>query len=69
MSLFNELRRRNVFRFGTAHIVTAWLIVPVVEPLFPVFGLSGESIRLVVILLVIGFAPAVLPFDNMSADP
>lgn len=60
MSLFNELRRRNVFRFATAYVVTAWLVVQVVETLFPVFGLSSEAIRLVVILLAIGFIPGVI---------
>jgi hypothetical protein len=60
MSLFTELRRRNVFRFATAYVVSAWLTVQVVETLFPVFGLSAEAIRLVVILLAIGFVPAII---------
>ena len=60
MSLFAELRRRNVFRSATAYVVSAWLVVQVVETLFPVFGLSDESIRLVVIVLAIGFVPAVI---------
>jgi adenylate cyclase len=60
MSLFTELRRRNVFRFATAYVVSAWLIVQVVETLFPIFGLSAAAIRLVVILLAIGFVPAVI---------
>lgn len=60
MSLFRELRRRNVFRFATAYVVFAWLVVQVVETLFPIFGLSAAAIRLVVILLAIGFVPAVI---------
>jgi adenylate cyclase len=60
MSLFSELRRRNVFRAATAYVVSAWLVVQVVETLFPIFGLSAEAIRLVVILLAIGFLPAVI---------
>jgi len=60
MSLFSELRRRNVFRFATAYVVAAWLIVQVVGTLFPIFGLADKASRLVVILLAIGFVPAVI---------
>ena len=60
MSLFRELQRRNVIRVATAYVVAAWLVVQVVETLFPVFGLSNEAIRLVVILLAIGFVPTVI---------
>jgi len=60
MSLFSELRRRNVFRFATAYVVAAWLIVQVVGTLFPIFGFADEASRLVVILLAIGFVPAVI---------
>lgn len=76
MSLFAELRRRNVFRFATAYVVTAWLVVQVVETLFPIFGLSAGAVRLVVILLAIGFVPAVILAwvfqitpDGLRVDP
>ena len=59
MSFFKELQRRNVFRAGAAYVAVAWLVIQVVETLFPVFGLSDEAIRLVVIVLAIGFLPAV----------
>ena len=54
-----ELRRRNVFRVGVAYAVVSWLIIQLVETLFPVFGLSDAAIRIVVIVLFIGFIPAV----------
>ncbi len=57
MSVFNELKRRNVFRVGAAYVVSAWLIIQVVETLFPVFDFSNESIRLVVLTLAIGLLP------------
>jgi TolB-like protein len=60
MSLFAELKRRNVFRVGAAYVAVAWLIIQVVETLFPVFGLGDGAIRIVVILLAIGFLPAVV---------
>jgi len=60
MSLFRELRRRNVIRLATAYVVTAWLIIQVVETVFPAFGFTDKAIRIVVIVLGIGFVPAVI---------
>ena len=31
MSLFGELKRRNVFRAGIAYVVVAWLVLQVVD--------------------------------------
>ena len=53
MSFFNELQRRNVLRVAAAYIVASWLIIQVVETLFPVFGLADAAIRVVVIVLAI----------------
>ena len=47
MSLFNELKRRNVFRIAAAYVVTGWLIVQVVETIFPAFGFGDMAVRLV----------------------
>ena len=60
MRIFEELKRRNVLRVATAYIVTAWLVVQVVETLFPVYGFSDAAIRLVVNLLVIGLVPVLV---------
>ena len=60
MSLFGELKRRNVFRAAAAYFVTAWLIIQVAETLFPVFGLADSAIRMVVLCMAIGFVPAVV---------
>ena len=57
MSLFAELKRRNVIRVAAAYIVAAWLIVQVVETIFPAFGFGDGAIRLVVIVLAIGLVP------------
>ena len=43
-----------------AYVVAAWLIIQVVETLFPMFGFSEKAMRIVVILLGIGFVPAVI---------
>ena len=60
MSLLREIQRRNVGRVATAYVVTAWLVIQVVETIFPAFGFGDEAIRIAVILLAIGFVPAVI---------
>ena len=60
MNLISELGRRNVLRVAMAYIVAAWLIIQVVETLFPIFGFPDQAIRTVVIVLGIGFVPAVV---------
>ena len=60
MSLVKELKRRNVIRMATAYVVAAWLIVQVAETTFEAFGLGPDTLRLVIIVLAIGFLPAVI---------
>ena len=60
MSFFAELKRRNVVRVGAAYIVFAWLVVQVVETIFPAFGFGDEAIRVVVIAAALGFIPALV---------
>jgi dienelactone hydrolase len=62
MSLYHELKRRNVFRVAIAYLAGSWLLVEVTETLFPVYGLSNAAIRLVVTVLAIGF-PLLLIFS------
>ena len=60
MQFYNELKRRNVVRVAAAYIVSSWLIIQVAETIFPLFGLGEAIVRGVVIVLAVGFIPAVL---------
>ena len=60
MSFFSELKRRNVFRVGAAYVVTAWLLIQVAETIFPLFGFDDNPTRIIVIVLTVGFIPAVI---------
>lgn len=60
MSVFTELRRRNVYRIAAAYVVAAWLVIQLVETIFPAFGFDEAATRLAVIVLMIGFVPAVV---------
>ncbi len=60
MSFFNELKRRNVIRIAIAYVVVAWLLIQVAETIFPLFGFGDAPARIVVIVLAIGFVPALI---------
>jgi len=60
MSLLSELKRRNVIRVGAAYAVVAWLLIQVADTTFPLFGFDEAPARIVVILLIIGFFPALI---------
>jgi len=60
MSFFAELKQRNVLRVGTAYVVSAWLLIQVAETVFPLFGFDDTPARIVVIVLAIGFVPALV---------
>jgi len=60
LSPITELSRRNVWRAAAAYIVTAWLIIQVVETTFPAFGVGASAVRTVITVLAIGFIPAMV---------
>ncbi|MDH5346113.1 MAG: adenylyl cyclase, partial [Gammaproteobacteria bacterium] len=62
MSLFSELKRRNVFRVAIAYLAASWLLIEVAETIFPLYGLGDAPARIVVTLLAIGF-PLFLVFS------
>jgi len=60
MSLFAELKRRNVFRVALAYLVASWLLLQVVDVIGPILRLPDDVARYILFLLVIGFVPAVV---------
>ncbi|NGX15840.1 tetratricopeptide repeat protein [Wenzhouxiangella sp. XN24] len=52
--LFDELKRRNVFRVGAAYLVVAWLLVEISDTIFPRLGLPEWTVTFVIALLLIG---------------
>jgi TolB-like protein/Flp pilus assembly protein TadD len=60
MSLYRELKRRNVIRVGIAYLAVAWLVTEVAGTLFPAFGIPDWGIRFLVIVFALGFVPALV---------
>ena len=54
-----ELRRRNVYKVGVAYAVVAWIALQAASFLLPTFGAPAWVFRVLVLLVVLGFALAV----------
>src|SRR5437762_2559484 len=59
-NFFAELKRRNVIRFAGLYLVGAWLLTQVASTVLPMFGAPDWLPRSIVILLAIGFVPALI---------
>lgn len=57
---FAELKRRNVYKVAIAYAVVAWLLMQIASQIFPFFEIPNWAVRLVVLLLVIGFPVAMI---------
>ena len=55
---FVELKRRHVYRVAIAYGVVAWLVIQIATQVLPVFEIPTWAVRLVVLLLIIGFPVA-----------
>ncbi len=60
MSFLQELRRRNVIRMAGLYLVGAWLVVQIAETLLPIFDTPGWVLKALVVLLALGFLPALV---------
>src|SRR5436190_23992695 len=60
LTFFAELKRRNVIRMAGLYLVGAWLVVQVAGTVLPMFGVPEWLPRTIVVLLAIGFVPAVI---------
>jgi len=59
-SFFAELKRRNVYKVAVAYGVVAWLLMQIASQIFPFFDIPNWVVRLVVLLLIIGFPVALI---------
>lgn len=60
MSLFSELKRRNVFRVVAAYIIVAWLVMQVGETMAPALHLPSWVPSALAFFLILGFPVAIV---------
>jgi adenylate cyclase len=59
-TFFAELKRRNVYKVAIAYAVVAWLLMQIATQVFPFLEIPNWAIRLVIMLIVIGFPIALI---------
>jgi TolB-like protein/tetratricopeptide (TPR) repeat protein len=59
-ALFGELKRRNVYKVAVAYAVVGWLLIQVATQVFPFFEIPNWGIRLVVLIIALGFPVALI---------
>jgi TolB-like protein len=59
-SFFSELKRRNVYKVAVAYAVVGWAIAEGISQIFPVFDIPNWAVRLIVLLIMIGFPIALV---------
>jgi serine/threonine-protein kinase len=60
MSLFLELKRRNVIRVAIAYVITAWLILQVADVVLGNIGAPSWVFQVILLLLALGLPLAIL---------
>ena len=60
MTLFAELKRRNVVKVGAAYLLVAWLVVQAASIGFPAFDAPSWALRVFIFVLLLGFPIALV---------
>lgn len=59
-NIIAELKRRNVFKVATIYVVVSWLLLQVMDVVFPIFQIPLWASQLVVLLIGLGFPIAMV---------
>ena len=59
-SFFGELKRRNVYKVAVAYAVVGWVIAQIATQIFPFLEIPNWVVRLVIVLIAIGFPIALV---------
>jgi len=60
INFFAELKRRNVYKVAVAYAIVGWLLVQVATQVFPFFEIPNWAVRLIVLVIIIGFPIALV---------
>jgi TolB-like protein/Flp pilus assembly protein TadD len=68
-NFFAELKRRNVYKVAVAYAVVGWLIAQIATQIFPFLEIPNWIVRLVILLIAIGFPVALVIAWAFEATP
>jgi len=59
-NFFAELKRRNVYKVAVVYAIVGWLLIQVATQVFPFLEIPNWAIRLIIMLIAIGFPIALV---------
>jgi TolB-like protein/Flp pilus assembly protein TadD len=68
-NFFAELKRRNVYKVAVAYAVVGWVIAQIATQVFPFLEIPNWVVRLVIVLIAIGFPIALVIAWAFEATP
>src|SRR6266513_1627728 len=68
-NFFAELKRRNVYKVAVAYAVVGWLLAQIATQIFPFLEILNWIVRLVIVLIAIGFPIALVIAWAFEATP
>jgi serine/threonine-protein kinase len=68
-NFFAELKRRNVYKVAVAYAVIGWLIAQIATQIFPFLEIPNWVVRLVIVVVAIGFPIALVIAWAFEATP
>jgi len=68
-NFFGELKRRNVYKVAVAYAVVGWVIAQIATQIFPFLEIPNWVVRLVIVLIAIGFPIALVIAWAFEATP
>ena len=68
-NFFTELKRRNVYKVAVAYAVVGWVIAQIATQIFPFLEIPNWIVRLVIVLIAIGFPIALVIAWAFEATP
>src|SRR5438034_1287300 len=68
-NFFAELKRRNVYKVAVAYAIVGWLSIQIATQIFPFLEIPNWIVRLVIVLIAIGFPIALVIAWAFEATP
>src|SRR5438132_8733970 len=68
-TFFAELKRRNVYKVAVAYAVVGWVIAQIATQIFPFLEIPSWIVRLIIVLIAIGFPIALVIAWAFEATP
>jgi TolB-like protein len=69
LSIFNELKQRNVFKVGIAYVIVAWIIIQTADVLAPQLNLPEWTPRMITFIVMLGFPVALVMAWALELTP